>query len=250
MNCGYVCGVTAIWEPRVEAPETLARRLLNLIDRLKSIDPVFAEWYVWTSETTEVPLDQQPEALARKIAETAELDVNGAPVPELGYRYIATNSKTDGPPARIFSLSLQAGGFWRSPMYNNKVRLSTLYDVVPDPHIVTYPIIKQVIIALAECFDALWCSAYSSEIAHLWQNKRGPRFEFAWISYLASRLAQTIQAPSSAIVERLVDGSLLMAATTETFNIANPAHLAVAHEIEAAVAPLRAMPWPPGNSHA
>lgn len=245
MNLGYACTVTAIWEPRAETPEALARRFLCLTDRLKKIDPVFAEWYVWTSETTEVPLDLQPDVLAEKIARTADLDVHGMPVPKLGYRYTVINAKTDGPPSRDFALRMRAGASWRSPMYHNSVELGTLSGIAPDPRIVAYFIVKQAVIALAECFDAAWCSAYSSEIAHLWQNKRGPRFELAWISYVASRFAQSVRPPQMAIAERQPDGSLLMAATTETFDVTNPAHLAVARDIEAAVAPLRAMLWPP-----
>jgi len=243
----YACEIAAVWEPRAEMPEILARRFLCLTDRLAMIDPVFAQWYVWTSETTEVPLERQPDVLAKEIAQTAELDVHGAPVPKLGYRHSALNCKTDGPLSHTFFLKMDAGGFLRSPFYKNRVQLSTLYDIIPDPHVVSYPIVKQVVFALADCFDALWCSVYSSELVSLWQIKRGPAFEIAWISYLAPRIAQTITPPQTAIVERRPDGGLLMAATTETFTIADPAHLAVAHDIEAAVAALRAMPWPPGT---
>jgi hypothetical protein len=35
-----------------------------------------------------------------------------------------------------------------------------------------------------------------------------------------------------------------MAATNETFITANPQHLAVARDIEAALAPVNALPWP------
>ncbi len=249
MRPGYACAITAIWEPRAETPEALARRYLCVTDRLKRIDPVFGQWYVWTSETTEVPLDRQPDVLAKKIAQSVDLDVNGAPVPDLGYRYTAINSKTDGPPSREFALRMRAGGSWRSPRYQNSVELSTLSGIIPDPRIVTYSIVEQAVVALAECCDAAWCSAFSSEIPPLWQNKRGPRFELAWISYVAPRLAQTIRPPQTAIVERRLDGGLLMAATTEAFTVANPAHMAVARDIEAAVAPLRALPWPPDPEH-
>jgi hypothetical protein len=51
--------------------------------------------------------------------------------------------------------------------------------------------------------------------------------------------------PKTAIVEYRPNGGLLMAATDETFITANPRHLAVAHDIEAAIAPLNALPWPP-----
>jgi hypothetical protein len=246
MSFGCACTINAIWEPRAETPEALARRFLNLTARLATIDPVFAHWYIWTSETTEVPLDLEPAVLAEKIAQTADLDVHGAPVPELGYRYIATNNKTDGVPSRDFTLIMRAGAFWRSSKkYQNSTALNLLYGIVPDPDIVSYPIIKQAVLALSECCDALWCSAYSSELVNLWQNKRGPYCEIAWISYCAPRIAQTISPPQRAVVERRPDGGLLMAATTETFDIADPAHLTVAQDIAAAVAFLGNAPGPP-----
>jgi Immunity protein 52 len=57
--------------------------------------------------------------------------------------------------------------------------------------------------------------------------------------------APLITPPAAAIVERQPDGGLLMAATDEPFDTSNPAHLAVANDILAAVAPLNALPWPP-----
>jgi hypothetical protein len=45
------------------------------------------------------------------------------------------------------------------------------------------------------------------------------------------------------IVGRLANGGLLMSATTQTFDVENPAHMAAAREIVAAIAPLNALPW-------
>jgi len=98
---------------------------------------------------------------------------------------------------------------------------------------------------LAECFNALWYSAYFSESPGLWQKKRGPLFELAWISYAGPRIANLIHPPQNIVVERQPDGGLLMAATTGPFNVANPTHLAAARDIADAVAALRDRPWPP-----
>ncbi len=47
--------------------------------------------------------------------------------------------------------------------------------------------------------------------------------------------------PPGVVVERRPDGGLLMAATTETFALANPAHLAAARAIQAALQPFNAI---------
>jgi hypothetical protein len=45
------------------------------------------------------------------------------------------------------------------------------------------------------------------------------------------------------IVERLANGGLLMLATTQTFDVENPVHMAAARAMAAAIAPLNALPW-------
>ena len=71
-----------------------------------------------------------------------------------------------------------------------------------------------------------------------------PALRLAWISYVSPRFAPLVSPPSTAITEYRPDGGLLMAATDETFQTANPKHLAVAQDILAAVASLNANPWP------
>ncbi|HYA79629.1 MAG TPA: hypothetical protein VED87_01705, partial [Methylocystis sp.] len=57
-------------------------------------------------------------------------------------------------------------------------------------------------------------------------------------------LAQKIAPPTTALVERLPGGGLLMTAATETFDVNNPNHMAVADDMAAAMAPLDRLPWP------
>jgi hypothetical protein len=68
---------------------------------------------------------------------------------------------------------------------------------------------------------------------------------FGWLNYVSPRFARLVTPPKTAIVDYRPNGGLLMAATDETFITANPKHLAVARDIEAALAPLNALPWPP-----
>jgi hypothetical protein len=51
--------------------------------------------------------------------------------------------------------------------------------------------------------------------------------------------------PRSAIVEHTPQGGIVMIATKDRFDVTNPDHLAAAREIEAAIAPVNALPWPP-----
>jgi hypothetical protein len=51
--------------------------------------------------------------------------------------------------------------------------------------------------------------------------------------------------PISAIVEHTSQGGIVMAATKDRFDVTNPDHLSAAREIETAIAPVNALPWPP-----
>ncbi|WP_219321841.1 Imm52 family immunity protein [Methylovirgula sp. HY1] len=62
------------------------------------------------------------------------------------------------------------------------------------------------------------------------------------MQYLSAPLARLITPPQTAIVDHLPNGGLLMSATTETFKVDNPTHLAVARDIAAATEPLNKLP--------
>jgi len=67
-----------------------------------------------------------------------------------------------------------------------------------------------------------------------------PVFNLSWMVYLSAPLARRITVPSDVIVEQLADGGLIMIAAEETFDAANPKHLARARSILNALEPLNA----------
>lgn len=236
---GYHAGV--FWVAREETPEALAARWLELIERLQAVDPIFAHWYTWGSGRHALPFDTEIAPLAEKIAANVETDDFENPVPRLGYQLFAHNTAKMGRRPRSFEVHMDAGGF--SPWLRNMIGIGTDYGVVPDPDTVTYKIFRGALLALAETFEAVVGSAYPTNLIDLWPKDRHPylSLKLAWISYVGPRFAHLITPPASAIVERRPDGGLLMAATEDTFDITNPAHLAVAREIDAAAAPYNAL---------
>jgi hypothetical protein len=242
MNPEFYAGV--FWGAREETSEELAARWLRLISRLQAVDPIFTNWYTWASRKPSLPFDTQVAPLAEKIAANVTTGDTGEPEPEIGYQLFAHNTpiKKRGP--RNFEIHMYAGGLMRWPL--NMIGIRTDDGVVPDPDVVTYKIFKGALLALAETFEATIGSAYPTSLMNLWRKDRRGQLtlKLAWISYVAPRFAPLITPPPSAIVEHRPDGGLLMAATDETFVTSNPAHMAVAHEIEAAVAPFNALPYP------
>lgn len=61
------------------------------------------------------------------------------------------------------------------------------------------------------------------------------------MTYLSAPYAARISPPRTAIVEEVPGGGLLMLATMETFTDENPAHVAVANEIQTALEPLQSI---------
>ena len=232
--------IHGFWGPRRETPEELAIRFDRLIDRLARIDPVFGNW-IWCGRQPEpIAFASIRSRLAEKIAAAISRGDYGEPIPLFGYGFGTINSMKTTP--RSISVDVFGGRAFRADYYINDATIETGWRVEPDPAIVTYPIFRAALLALAECCDVTFVSAYPWDLHDLWPN--GLKFRFGWIHYVSPRFAPLVTPPHTAIVEYRPNGGLFMAATDETFITANPKHLAVARDIEAAIAPLNALPWP------
>ncbi len=229
----------AFWGPRRETPQALAARFLKLLGRLQDIDPAFSGW-LWTKDDQPVAFDEIKNDLAAAIEARIARSDDGEPEPVNGYYFSVYNTIMTQP--RGLRVAVHGGAWARSQLITNDVWISTNWGVVPDPALITFPIFKGAVLAMVESFDAIWGTAFPSDLGI---GPVPPYYRLGWISYVGPRFAHLITPPSSAIVERQANGGLLMAATDETFSVANPAHLAAARDILAAVAPLNALPWPP-----
>jgi hypothetical protein len=233
--------IRAVWGPSHETPDMIAPRFVGLLDRLGKIDSVFGNW-LWVANMGAVAFDEILDCLPDAIAAGVSRADDGDPTPIYGYRFCVINSDERSP--RSIGVQVHAGSWNYAPYSANDVVLETSWRVIPDPAIIVYPISKAAVLALAESFDASWCIACPGALQEFW-GAVPPYYRLGWISYVGPRLAHLITPPSTAVVERRPDGGLLMAATDEIFSVSNPAHLAAARDILAAVAPLNALPWPP-----
>jgi len=234
--------IGAYWGPRADAPEALAFRLLKLLNCLKLIDPIFANWYLFTSETEVEPFDINPASLKKTIAQAVWYD-DGDPEWYHGYHYGAFNYNTFEPNARGFKVGFQANNLLPGPYFLNHVVLETCYGIAPEDSVVTFRLFRAALLAVVEGWEPTWCIAYPVTISDFWQ--KSAHLRLAWLNYVSPRFAPLITPPPSAIYERTAQGGLLMSATAETFRVDNPAHLAVAQDILKALAPFEALPWPP-----
>ncbi|HMK91328.1 MAG TPA: Imm52 family immunity protein [Methylocystis sp.] len=229
--------VRCVWERRGETPEELATRFLRMIDSLERIDPIFSLWMC--GQDLDSDLEKVRNRYAEEITEGIARDDLGQPEPVYGYRFAAwTRSQ---PKDRTFSVRCRVGATV-STLFPNNVHLQTRSDPEgPSPEVVAYSIFRAALLAMVDAWEPLDGGAYSQQLI---SKGRDSYFPKAWIQYLCPWLAQKITPPSTVLAERLPDGGLLMTATTETFDVSNAKHMAVAADMAAAMAPLDRLPWP------
>ncbi|MGP0058711.1 MAG: Imm52 family immunity protein [Beijerinckiaceae bacterium] len=225
---GKTYNVQAVWGPRAQTPDALARRFTRLIDALRDIDPLFKSWIV-AGRNFDTLRPRCAEYIASKISkddfgEIDEID---------GYWFGAYTKKMVSP--RTYSLHIHAGSTYPDRFVNDATLLTSM-GAIPAPETITYAIFKPALLAMVEAWTPALCFAYPHELLDVL--KPSSYFRANWMLYLGPRFAPLVAPPKTAINERLPDGGLLMSATTETFRVDNPRHMAVAHDIGAAVAHL------------
>lgn len=238
-------GISSYWGPRRESPVALAARYVALLDALSAIDPVFGNWFFFGRKkgTRLAPLSRAE--IIELIAKSVTRDDYGKPTPAGGYIFGAGNGLMKEP--RHVTSMLSVGSTFPGPYYINCITLETASLNAENAAFINSHVMKQAILAIASTWEVTWCAAYPSDLLDHWREpeRKQMHFKLAWITFVSSRFAPMIAPPASAISERLPDGGLLMLATEERFSTSNPAHLAVARDIEASLAPLNALPWPP-----
>lgn len=228
--------ISASWEERAETPDELAARFLRMIDSLKQVDPVFTLWTCGANRPKK--FETVRDRYASEIAAGVTTDDGGEPEPFDGYWFGAFTRET--PPDRSFSIRIKAGSTVDRP-FVNYMTFTTDSMANLDVNFMSYHLFRAILGVIVDVWEPADAAAYSDALNKI---NGTSHFRDPWIQYLCPWLARLITPPSSAQVEHLPDGGLLMSATAETFDVANPAHLAVAREIGAAMAPLNELPWP------
>jgi hypothetical protein len=217
-----------------------------MFDALSAIDPVFGNWLCYSQmklvPRTSLSLDGLA-ALIEKGVDRAE--VTGRPTRQYGYRFGALNSAKKNP--RSIGVDIHAGQEVPANYFINTASIETAPLDDQNASFIDLRVFKAALLALTFAWDVTWCGAYPWSVLRLRTKPNPPRpwFGLAWMTYISPRFAAMVTPPRSAISERLPNGALLMIATEERFETENPAHLTVARDIEAALAPVNALPWPP-----
>lgn len=241
--------VLAYWGPRREGPEASAPKILQMFDALAQIDPMLSRWFCADPESGKPRLvsSLDLQGAVRLIERGQSLsEIGRKPMLEFGYRFVAMTELSWGP--RRLVIDGKLGGYTTGNILANYVCLSTPPLDPENEAVINFRVFRSVLLALASIWNPTWCRADPTDLLQLMSaadpGRRRPRFNGGWMTYLAAPFAARIAPPRSAKCEQ-VNSDLLMVATEETFQVDNPAHVAVARDIDAALAPINALPWPP-----
>ncbi|MGD0190236.1 MAG: Imm52 family immunity protein [Rhizomicrobium sp.] len=222
------------WHP--QTPAEIGRKFLETLDALSQVDRHFDAWQILDDEKeTSIPLERVRADISQIVERGASKGDDGEPEPQMGYRVRAVNRfvNSDTDPFSV-EVGMHAGG---NAGTTQSISFSTEYGQIPAPSIVAFPVVKTVLLAFVNIWNSRNGSAYSRDLMDRWDDPRF-KFELYWLTYLDVTLATQITVPPDVCMERTADGGILLIATEETFNTANPDHMAAARRIRDAMAPL------------
>lgn len=233
------------WTGRAdEAPVVTGAKFLKALDSLSSVDTLFAGWQL--NRNWKITEDEQPrlvplDAARKHIAEIVESGVVhddfNEPTPGYGYN-VAAMAGARGP--RHVTFSARTG--------NQSLELSFgEHNSASDLTIVTYPLFKAALLAISATWNVQWACAhaYRNEVVTVpidfapgvpafrmetaIQVPLDPTFPVSiyyvpWIVYLSAERAAGVMLAPEIFTERMLDGGLLMTATTERLDPMNPEH--------------------------
>jgi hypothetical protein len=249
---GVIYPIKSAWKADAEGPATIGARLLELLDRLRPLDPAMANW-LWADGVVPVPLAKVRPDITRYVERNVATH-NGEPDPRGGYNLFARGGPIETEPgsSRSVDVHLQAGSQW-----DNHVRfeIGGLLNF-PDPDLTTYPIYKGALEAMASTFPCPYAWArYFISTETIWipnpdggggataarEDPLGP-FDGVWIGYLSAPLAAGFTPPADLFPERTPGGGLILSAVKDHIDPTNPDHVRRSQRLQAIMTKQAARP--------
>lgn len=236
------------WGPRRESAVDCAHKMSRTMTALAALDPMLERWFLLDRKGF-VPVALDDVATVAKTLEYQQKKLADGPViPEEGFPLHSRTNRRD--PFEI-AVDYDVGAFGMFPYFPNRVTLISQPLEPANASFVNLRLFKPAILALSTIWNANWAYAHPDGLPDLLPRDRRrmvSAFYGGWLTYLSPAFASKIVPPRSVICEEAPGGGLLMIATTDTFDIRNSAHVAVARDVCAALAPLNALPFPPNDT--
>ena len=227
------------WTGRGENTREFGEKVLLTFDAVSRLTPKCKNWEVadWRREAM-VPLDSHRADMTALVEQGVAHDDDGDPAPVYGYSLSGVTDFTD--PNEDISIDFRGAQQSRTLTYGSVV-FSTR-----DPATKNYPLMHAILLAFIE----IWKPDIGfADAGALVPFRREPRrtLDVAWMTYLPPSFARRAKSLGSVTTELVEGGGLLLIATQEAFDAANPAHLAGAYALRDVVAPLNTSLPPPWN---
>lgn len=215
--------LNAFWHNRPDDLSSIAPGLQQYVERLSSITPALASWRYGEGKRRQC-LTQ--EDFVRYLQRNVIEHDDGTPDVRNGYHFFARTCDNRDP----FKFSGDVGRIYEWP-FANSLHFRSDSDGPSDPRIVTYPLMKQVVGATVSTWKPDICTVFSTDL--LPGLKEG-RWHSAWMTYVPPSEAGGIDLVGVPFSEWTPDGGLLLSATDQTFDAANPDHVAGARRLHEA----------------
>jgi hypothetical protein len=241
--------VKATWTGGGLTSADIGRRILEMLQQLGPLDPAMSNWLLLNRPKSKwVTLSEATPIMTALVERNVwRDDFSGRPDPDLGYGVVAKGSRVPSEfgASDSINISMDIGSKW-----SNRLEFE-VGDLLksPDLSLVTYPIYKGALEALAAVWPCPWAYARAftttdddvlewdgvSPLEDLISQAPEPRppFETAWIAYLSAPLAGGLTPPPEIASERTPGGGLILSAVRERLDPANPEHMRRARMLQA-----------------
>ncbi|MBN9681453.1 immunity 52 family protein [Corallococcus sp. NCRR] len=228
------------WLTRLEPVDACARRLESFLGMMAPLEPTWSRWYQSAATFEKARKRQvQPDAmtLAKLLGKKSNRIGDGS-------RFWLWAGES---PDETSGVNGCCGG--SSPYLTSTCILNPLGTSEVAKRVVTAPVMTGVVRAMALAWEPEVALATSNEHRQLITAGRFPEpgTFVGWVTYLADFRGPVPPLPSSVQVEHLPDRGTLITLTQEKFSASNPAHVALAADVQARLqaagllTPLR--PW-------
>ena len=224
--------INANWLGRQEDATATAGRLMGHLNMLAAADRALASWSV--GDTRKVLYGPGRPDLTSVISDDAVRSEDDDLIEGAGHGILCSSQE----PKQPYSLIGTAGSKYPPPT-GNSLMFRTNGNDAADPIIVTYRLMKAVMLATIDCWEPDFCIARSNQLDPDYKNEG--RYTKAWMTYVPPAHVGDVDPVGVPFLERTPDGGLLLSATQEIFRPENPAHLEGATRISQALQPLNAV---------
>jgi len=231
----------AYWGARAEDTRACGARLAIMLRELAKTHPAFTQWYelgdgLPNSYRSFCTMPPQLDELEKQFARNRKEPVLGR---DNGFSLSAWNGRQDDYGIN-FEISVGDGTNWGNARpFVNRVTMDLPRWTDETADMISTAGMRAMLLAVVAGWEPDTAEVMDWSQLKLPPGQHLPPFRTGWLSYVGPRYAPHVLPSPDTIMEKLAGGGLLMLATREPFDIANPTHAAAAERILRALDPVQ-----------